>query len=31
MDIVFALAREFDCDVDFHADFADEPVHRTWR
>ena len=25
---VFALAREFDCDVDFHADFADEPVHR---
>jgi cytosine deaminase len=25
---VFALAREFDRDVDFHADFADEPVHR---
>ena len=28
VDRVFALAREFDCDVDFHADFADEPVHR---
>jgi cytosine deaminase len=28
IDRVFALAREFDCDVDFHADFADEPVHR---
>jgi cytosine deaminase len=28
VDCVFALAREFDCDVDFHADFADEPVHR---
>jgi cytosine deaminase len=28
VDSVFALAREFDCDVDFHADFADEPVHR---
>jgi cytosine deaminase len=28
IDRVFALAREFDCDVDLHADFADEPVHR---
>ena len=28
VDRVFALAREFACDVDFHADFADEPVHR---
>jgi cytosine deaminase len=28
VDRVFALAREFDCDADFHADFADEPVHR---
>jgi cytosine deaminase len=28
VDRVFDLAREFDCDVDFHADFADEPVHR---
>ena len=28
VDRVFALARDFDCDVDFHADFADEPVHR---
>jgi cytosine/creatinine deaminase len=28
VDRVFALAREFDCAVDFHADFADEPVHR---
>ena len=28
VDRVFALAREAGCDVDFHADFADEPVHR---
>jgi cytosine deaminase len=28
VDRVFALAREFDCAADFHADFADEPVHR---
>jgi cytosine deaminase len=28
VDRVFALAREFDCRVDFHADFADEPVNR---
>jgi cytosine deaminase len=28
IECVFALAREFDCDVDFHADFADEPVYR---
>jgi cytosine deaminase len=28
VDRVFAIAREFDCPVDFHADFADEPVHR---
>ncbi|HEY7602471.1 MAG TPA: amidohydrolase family protein [Methylomirabilota bacterium] len=28
VDRVFDLAREFGCDVDFHADFADEPVHR---
>ena len=28
VDRVFALAQEFDCDVDFHADFADDPVHR---
>jgi cytosine deaminase len=28
IDRVFALAREFGCDVDFHADFADDPVHR---
>ena len=28
IDRVFALARELDRDVDFHADFADEPVHR---
>jgi cytosine/creatinine deaminase len=28
IDRVFALAREFDCDVDFHADFTDDPVHR---
>jgi cytosine deaminase len=28
IDRVFALAREFECPVDFHADFADEPVHR---
>jgi len=25
--IVFRLARTFDCDVDFHADFSDEPDH----
>ena len=28
VDRVFALARDLDRDVDFHADFADEPVHR---
>jgi len=28
VDRVFALAREAACDADFHADFADEPVHR---
>jgi cytosine/creatinine deaminase len=28
IDRVFDLAREFDCDVDFHADFADDPLHR---
>jgi cytosine deaminase len=28
IDRVFALAQELDRDVDFHADFADEPVHR---
>lgn len=28
VDRVFALAREFGCAADFHADFADEPVHR---
>jgi cytosine deaminase len=28
IDRVFALARELDRDADFHADFADEPVHR---
>ena len=28
VDRVFALAREAGCDADFHADFADEPVHR---
>jgi cytosine deaminase len=28
VDRVFAIAHEFDCPVDFHADFADEPVHR---
>src|SRR5262245_39688261 len=27
IDLVFALAREFDTDVDFHLDFADEPEH----
>src|SRR5215471_4150921 len=27
IDIVFRLAREFDVDVDFHIDFADEPEH----
>lgn len=27
IEIVFDLAREFDVDVDFHADFADEPRH----
>jgi cytosine/creatinine deaminase len=26
-EIVFALAREFDVDADFHIDFADEPEH----
>ena len=28
VDRVFALAREFDCAADFHADFSDEPVYR---
>jgi cytosine deaminase len=28
VDRVFALAREFDCQADFHADFSDEPVYR---
>ncbi|MGH7358799.1 MAG: amidohydrolase family protein, partial [Candidatus Rokuibacteriota bacterium] len=28
VDRVFALAQELDRDVDFHADFADEPIHR---
>ena len=28
VDRVFDIAREFGCGVDFHADFADEPVHR---
>jgi len=28
IDRVFALARELDRDVDFHVDFADDPVHR---
>jgi cytosine deaminase len=27
IEIVFALAREFGVDADFHVDFADEPVH----
>jgi len=27
IDIVFRLAREFDVDADFHADFFDEPEH----
>jgi len=27
IDIVFRLAKEFDVDVDFHADFFDEPEH----
>ena len=27
VDIVFRLAREFDVDADFHADFFDEPSH----
>jgi len=27
MDLVFDLAREFDRDVDFHLDFADDPDH----
>ena len=27
IDIVFRLARQFDVDVDFHADFFDEPTH----
>jgi cytosine deaminase len=27
IDIVFALARAFDVDADFHADFFDEPDH----
>lgn len=27
IDIVFRLAETFDCDVDFHADFSDEPEH----
>ena len=27
IDIVFRLAEVFDCDVDFHADFSDEPDH----
>jgi cytosine deaminase len=27
IDVVFALAREFGTDVDFHLDFADEPEH----
>ena len=27
IDIVFSLAEAFDCDVDFHVDFFDEPEH----
>lgn len=27
IEIVFNLAKEFDVDVDFHVDFADEPAH----
>jgi cytosine deaminase len=27
IEIVFALAREFGVDADFHVDFTDEPVH----
>ena len=27
IEIVFALAREFDVDADFHVDFSDEPEH----
>ncbi len=27
IEIVFALARRFDVDADFHADFADDPEH----
>jgi cytosine deaminase len=31
IDRVFALAREFDRDADFHVDFFDEPTHRHVR